>query len=216
MAKNPQGKKTPVIKQTSAKKTDAKTKPAKSGQEKTLPASRRKMSQGMLITLITSGVTILAALIPYILPAKAPAPEATSTLAPPTATLIPPTATITSTATPEPPTLTSTPEFGIFDVYLAQDKEGQNKTFSFSPLQTIYMTFNLNDPADLNNVKIVWSVVEVKGYKSGAIIHQTEDVLRVNTYTVVANNEPWDPGKYRVDLFLNEVLDETVEFEILQ
>jgi hypothetical protein len=120
------------------------------------------------------------------------------------------------TTTPEPPTLTPTPEVGIFGAYLSQDENGEHKTESFSPVQTIYLFFNLRDPSGLNQVRIVWSAVEVPGFKTGAIINQTDDVIREDTFSIQANKNPWDSGKYKVDLYLNEILDETIEFEILK
>lgn len=210
-------------KPTSTKTASRKiTQPAKTAKlPKTQPGGRRpKMSQGMLITVISASATVVAALlavIPEMLDRLSPAP--TATLAPTlTATLAPPTVTPTAspTFTPEPPTFTPTPETGIFGVYLSQDINGESKTASFAPSQTIFMFFNINDPSGLNAVKIVWSVVEVPGYKPGAVIHQTEDVIRKASYSVQANKAPWDPGKYRVDLYLNGILNQTFEFEILK
>lgn len=184
-----------------------------------------KISQGVLIAIIGAITTIVAASLPWALnrynsePSPTPVPLiVTVTSAPvlPTETVfIFPTETITLTPTTEPPTATATPQIGIFNAYLANSLKGVSVS-EFKPGQTIYLLFDVNDPTGSNIVTIRWSVVKVVNFKEDA---QTS----ISQHTVTENhfesgfNTPKLPGKYKVELFLNNniVADETIEFGIV-
>jgi hypothetical protein len=138
----------------------------------------------------------------------------------PTETLVPlltETTAITPTPTTELPIATVTPQVGIFNGFLASDIKGVFPKTKFKPDQIIYLLFDINDPTGANIVRIVWSVVEAKGFLPGAIKSDLTDKISEEKFVLEANhvNDPWGIGKYKVELYLNDVLYETIEFEIV-
>ena len=195
-------------------------------------AKGSKISQNMLIAIIGAITTIVAAVIPVILSnrpeAQTPTPIAiiiTATTAPiiptDTPTLAPvftETAVFTFTPTVELPTATATPQEGIFNAFLASDIKGLIRTTRFKPDQTIYILSDINDPKGLNIVRVVWSVVEVKGFQAGATKSDiTLGKITEKNFVTLSNHStnPWPVGKYKAEIYLNDVLDETIEFEII-
>ena len=194
-------------------------------------AKGSKISQNMLIAIIGAITTIVAAVIPVILnnrpDAQTPTPVPiiiTATTAPilPTDTpTLPPTFTETAalpfTPTVELPTATATPQEGIFNELLAADIDGFIPKSQFKPNETIYLLFDINDPTGKNVVRIVWSVVEVKGFKAGAVKSDTPYIVKENKFVTLSDHSinPWAEGKYKVEIYLNNELNKTIEFEII-
>jgi len=193
-------------------------------------AKGSKISQNMLIAIIGAITTIVAAVIPVILNnrsnAQTPTPIAiiiTATTVPilptDTPTLAPiltETAAFTFTPTVELPTATATPQTGIFNEFLAADIDGFIPKSQFKPSETIYLLFDINDPTNKNVVRIVWSVVDVKGFKAGAIKSDTPYIIKEKKFVTLSNHsaDPWAVGKYKVELYLNNELNKTIEFDI--
>jgi hypothetical protein len=190
-------------------------------------SSGSKINQNVLIAIIGAVATILAAIIPWILSRpnaeiSTPTPLvitvmaiqalSTETLAPLTETTA-----LTFTPTTEPPAATVTPQVGIFDGFLSIDIKGVIPSTRFQPDQTIYLLFNINDPTGANIIRIVWSVVEAKGFRPGAIKYDMTDKITEDHFVMEAAHadDPWAVGKYKIELYLNDVLDETIEFEIV-
>lgn len=195
-------------------------------------AKESKISQNVLIAIIGAATTIVAAIIPFVLsrndasPSPTPAPViitaiVTATPLPilPTETVVIPPTEVPFTFTPtlEPPTATAAPREGIFNGFLASDIKGVFTTNKYKPDQVIYLFFDINDPSNKNIIRIVWSVVDVKGFLPGAIRSDITDVATVKNYKTLSNHSanPWPAGKYKVDLYLNDNLQQTIEFEII-
>jgi len=190
-------------------------------------SSGSKINQNVLIAIIGAVATILAAIIPWILSrpnaeTSTPTPlviTVMATQALSTETLGPLTETTAFTFTPtaEPPAATETPQVGIFDGFLSIDIKGVIPSTRFQPDQTIYLLFNINDPTGANIIRIVWSVVEAKGFRPGAIKYDMTDKITEDHFVMEAAHadDPWAVGKYKIELYLNDVLDEIIEFEII-
>jgi hypothetical protein len=189
-----------------------------------------KISQNMMIAIIGAITTIVAAVIPVILNNRSNAQSATpvpiiitATLAPvlPTETpTLAPTLTetpaFTVTPTVELPTATATPQEGIFNELLAADIDGFIPKSQFKPNEIIYLLFDINDPTGKNVVRIVWSVVEAKGFKAGAVRSDTPFIIKGNKFVTLSDHSaaPWTEGKYKVEIYLNNELNKTIEFDI--
>jgi hypothetical protein len=65
-------------------------------------------------------------------------------------------------------------------------------------------------------IKAVWTAVNVEGEQPNLLIDEAgmtagnENVFTFN----LQNNGLWPKGKYKVDLYLNNNLDRTLEFEV--
>lgn len=105
----------------------------------------------------------------------------------------------------------------ITNVYLATDENATNQVTSYAPAdQYFYCFFDLNNAPDDTVVKGVWTLVSADGYDSNSEIDSAEVTGSDNTYFFSLNRstDAWPIGKYKIDLYLNGDLAETVEFEV--
>jgi len=106
---------------------------------------------------------------------------------------------------------------GLYDVYLAIDPSGEVKSETFGPDQTIYVFFRINDPSDLGKIKVIWSRVDVAGFDPNSEVYRTEDTILKSKGSAQVGGASFgtlNPGKYKVELYLNGQLSSTLEFEI--
>ena len=104
----------------------------------------------------------------------------------------------------------------IASAKLTADKEGTQETAAFAPDQTFYCIVNLANAPEDTKLKAVWTAVEVEGEQPNVLIDQTETTAgNQNVFTFsLTNDQLWPVGKYKVDLYLNDKLDRTLEFEV--
>ncbi len=186
------------------------------------------INQNLLIAIIGAVATLVAAILPWALD-RAAQTETTPTAIQTTFTASAPfDATVTSTVVAAPsatltPTLespaqngTSTEETGVYNAYLAFDFSGKFLETNFNQGQTIYVFFNLNDPQDRNIVRVIVSVVDVPGVLEGTQRYNTINEFTDPKNLLVISDGKLSPGKYKVDVYLNNTLDETLEFTIIE
>ncbi|MBI5943117.1 MAG: hypothetical protein HY864_02005 [Chloroflexi bacterium] len=183
--------------------------------------AKPKIEQNVIIAIISAITTVAVAMIPFLMnransePAPTLAPLVVTTTS--AATL--PTETVSAVPSEtEAAALTSTPvpQIGIFNGFLAADIEGLLPKSSFKPDEAIYLLFEINDPTGKNVVRVVWSVVEAKGFKAGAVLSDTPYIINEKKYVIFSDHgvNPWAVGKYQVDLYLNNTLFQTIPFDI--
>lgn len=182
------------------------------------------LNQNLIIAIIGAVATLLAAIIPWML-------DRASQDATPTPIVVQATFTaeaqeestatqtqVAASPTPEPPTETATPaeEMGIYNTYLAFDFEGKFIETNFNNGQPIYLFFELNDPTNKNIVRVVVSAVDVPG-----VLVDTQYYNTINEYTdpsirLIVSQGALAAGKYKVDILLNNTLDESIEFNVTE
>ncbi len=104
----------------------------------------------------------------------------------------------------------------ISSAMLSADSEGASATTTFSPDQAFYAIVELaNAPSD-TKLKAVWTAVEVEGEQPDLLIDQAEITAgNENVFTFnLTNDGLWPAGKYKVDIYLNDKLDQTLEFQV--
>lgn len=103
----------------------------------------------------------------------------------------------------------------IAQANLAKDTEGNQPTSVFDQDDVIYALVSLQNAPDDTTVKAVWTAVEADGTDPNFMIDE-------NTITSgdgdiqfsLTNDNLWPEGKYKVDLYLNDKLDRTLEFTV--
>ncbi len=192
-------------------------------------APKGHINQNLLIAIIGAVATLVAAILPWALDRAAQAETAPTAAIQTTFTPSAPfDATVTSTVVAAPsatltPTLQSpatnvpsTEETGVYNAYLAFDFAGKFLETNFNQGQTIYLFFNLNDPQDRNIVRVIVSVVDVPGVLDGTQRYNTINEFTDPKNLLVISEGKLSPGKYKVDVYLNNTLDETLEFAIIE
>jgi outer membrane usher protein FimD/PapC len=103
----------------------------------------------------------------------------------------------------------------INEVYLATDDAGNNKVSAFTPNDIFYALVDLKNAPDDTEVKAVWYAVEVPDIDPNYLI----DEFTIATGSGVipfslTNDGPWPAGSYKVEVYLNGELNQTLEFNV--
>ena len=105
----------------------------------------------------------------------------------------------------------------IQNAALAKDQNGNQKTTQFAPTDTIYLVFDLRNAPDSTTVKSVWSAVDVgTAAAPNTLIDQAE--VTTGSGQIHFNLAPsgaWPPGRYQVELYLNDALNGAFEYQVL-
>ena len=105
----------------------------------------------------------------------------------------------------------------ISNVHLSRDVDDTEQTSVFAPDDAaFYCFFDLNNAPDDTVVKGVWTLVEADGFDPNSVIDEATYTSGDNTlyFSLERGADPWPVGKYKIDLYLNEELVQTVNFEV--
>jgi hypothetical protein len=103
----------------------------------------------------------------------------------------------------------------IQEATLAKDAEGSQPTTVFTPEDTFYAIVELANAPDDTKVKAEWTAVEVEGVDPDFLIDEAELTSGSGTLTFdLTSDNLWPPGRYKVELYLNDKLERTLEFEV--
>lgn len=106
----------------------------------------------------------------------------------------------------------------VENVRLASDEAGAFTTTTFGQEDTFYLLGDLKNAPDDTKLKATWIAVDVQNTDPETLIDEVEVVGGSGPFTfTLRNNAPlWPAGKYRVDLYLNDELNQTVDFMVQQ
>jgi hypothetical protein len=103
----------------------------------------------------------------------------------------------------------------IKDAWLSAQEDGNQRTTVFAPDDTFYFLVQLANAPDDTALKAVWTAVEVEDMQSNTQLEETDITHGDGTITFdLTANQPWPGGKYKVELFLNDESERTLEFEV--
>ncbi len=103
----------------------------------------------------------------------------------------------------------------IADAWMSTDQEGNRRTTVFTQDAVFYAQVDLRNAPDDTAIKAVWIAVEVEDTEPNLIINETEFVSgSAVVHFSLSNANLWPLGKYKVDLYLNDKLARSVEFEV--
>jgi hypothetical protein len=100
---------------------------------------------------------------------------------------------------------------------MTTDEAGSQTTSAYSPsAQAFYCYFDLNNAPDDTVVKGTWTLVSADGYESNSEIDSANVTGSDNTYyfSLKRSADAWPVGQYKIDLYLNDKMVQTVPFEV--
>ncbi len=98
---------------------------------------------------------------------------------------------------------------------LARDAAGEEPTTVFAPEDIFYCIVDLANAPDDTKVRATWTAVDVEGSPPNTFIDETALTTGSGQLNFdLSNVTPWPSGKYQVALYLNDELDQTLEFEV--
>jgi hypothetical protein len=104
---------------------------------------------------------------------------------------------------------------GLKDARLANDPDGNQPTTVFAQDATFYFLAELVDAPPTTRVKATWTALEVDGAQLNLSIDEAEITSGSGLLQFkLDNNELWPAGRYKVDLYLDDQLVRTLEFQV--
>jgi hypothetical protein len=96
------------------------------------------------------------------------------------------------------------------------DKAVEPTTVFAQDDQIIHLVVEVANAPDDTNVKAVWYIVQAEGYEPSTI-DETTIPLNSGQNSVnftLSNDQLWPVGSYKVELYLNDKLDQTLPYEV--
>jgi hypothetical protein len=101
----------------------------------------------------------------------------------------------------------------ISSATLTADSAGGAETTQFTPDQPFYLIVGLSNAPDSTKVKAVWYAVDEAGVATQFVDKEVEGSGSPITFSAT-NANPWPTGNYKVELYLNDKLERTLEFTV--
>lgn len=104
----------------------------------------------------------------------------------------------------------------IKNASLSPQESGSPETTVFAQDDfTVYCLVDLANAPEDTVVKAVWIAVDVEGVDANTLIDETSLTSGDAQLTFdLTNNQLWPVGTYKVELYLNDKLDRTLEYRI--
>jgi hypothetical protein len=110
-------------------------------------------------------------------------------------------------------------DLNVSNFRTALDKDGKEVTSTFSPSDVIYAVTDLASAPRGAKIEVKWIAINAADTEpnfqfDSQTIEITDEIFTGTTFFQLSNDEPWPVGQYRVDLYLNDTLVESVEFNV--
>ena len=110
-------------------------------------------------------------------------------------------------------------EMSLENLRMAYDSDGTQVTSTFSASDVFYAVADLSNAPQGTVVKAVWTAVDVADTEAGLEFQEqtleiTEESFGGTIYFELSNDDAWPAGLYRVDIYLNDALAQSLEFNV--
>ena len=103
----------------------------------------------------------------------------------------------------------------ISDAWMSTDEDGAERVTAFAQNAVFYAQVDLQNAPDDTALKAVWMAVEAQDTEPNFVINETEFITGSGlVHFTLSNDNLWPIGKYKVDIYMNEELVQTLEFEV--
>ena len=105
----------------------------------------------------------------------------------------------------------------IANAYMAADPDGNTPTTTYAPDAIFYAIVDLANAPDDTQLRAEWVAVNAEGTEPNFFITEASIQSGDDRITFDLTNEAgflWPNGSYRVDLYLNDELDRSLEFSV--
>lgn len=105
----------------------------------------------------------------------------------------------------------------ITNAHLSLDEADTQSVTAYAPdAPAFFCYYDLNNAPDDTIVRGMWTLVSAEGYDPNQEIDSAEITGGDETYyfSLGGASEPWPVGQYKIDLYLNDELVQTIDFEV--
>jgi len=104
----------------------------------------------------------------------------------------------------------------IKEAYTARsDGSEMTQTTAFAQDEVFYCVVDVANAPDDTVVKAIWYAVDAEGVDANFVVNETEFTGGGEITFDLSNDQLWPAGKYKVELYLNDELDRTLDFEVV-
>jgi hypothetical protein len=110
-------------------------------------------------------------------------------------------------------------EMSLENARMAFDQDGVNVTSTYSSTDVFYAVADLKNAPQGTVLEAKWIAVNVEGYDANFEFQTqpldiTEETFTGTIYFQLSNDNGWPVGDYKVDLYLNGELKQSVTFNV--
>lgn len=110
-------------------------------------------------------------------------------------------------------------ELSLENGRMAFDQDGTNVTTTFSSTDAFYAVADLNNAPVGTRVDAKWIVVDIPGEEANSVFQEQNFVNDTEGFTGIVyfqltNDNGWPAGSYKVELYLNDTLSQTMTFSV--
>ena len=110
-------------------------------------------------------------------------------------------------------------EMSLENLRMAYDEDGNQVTSTFSSTDVFYAVADLKNAPQGTAVMAKWIAVDVENTDpelefQEQTIDITEESFSGTIYFQLSNDDGWPSGTYRVDIYLNDALTQSLEFTV--
>jgi hypothetical protein len=103
----------------------------------------------------------------------------------------------------------------IKNAYMALDEQGTRTTTLYPQDSEFYCIVELANAPDDTTLKAVWTAVDVQDTEPNFTIDEVSITSSDGKIPFILTNDGlWPTGKYKVDVYLNDELKQTLNFEV--
>ena len=111
------------------------------------------------------------------------------------------------------------PEMGLDNLRMAYDQDGGEVTSTYAATDVFYAVADLKNASQGTVVRAVWGAVDIPDLEEEAEFPEqtldiTEDSFTGTIYFELSNDFLWPAGVYRVDMYLDDTLAQSLEFSV--
>ncbi|WP_162909473.1 hypothetical protein [Aggregatilinea lenta] len=98
---------------------------------------------------------------------------------------------------------------------MAADEDGDRETYTYAPGDTFYLLVEVKGGSDDTSSTAAWRIVQAAGVEPDYLIGSFSlEGSGGKVFRAQAPDEGWPVGQYAVDLYLDRVLQYTLEFDV--
>ena len=112
------------------------------------------------------------------------------------------------------------PSLSLEGLRLAQDSDGERVTSTFSPGDSFYVVGEIRNAPAGTLVEARWLYMAVAGEQPGSLLFEqavddfSERTYYRKIYFQLSREDPWPPGEYKVEIYLNGNMVNSLPFSV--
>ena len=110
-------------------------------------------------------------------------------------------------------------ELSLTNARMSTDSDGKNVTTTFSPTDVFYVVADLANSPTGTKVDAKWIAVDIPGEQANSVFKETNYVTDTDNFSGIvyfelSNDSGWPAGSYKVELYLNGALAQSLDFTV--